>query len=100
MTIKSLASGKAELQTMEVSKYTKAGRPIFESLQDLSQKGDRLFVSAKGISDEFDKLEVIDAGEDFVVFAGNNSNKSSNFHLYTRSYIPPVISINVAMAGN
>ena len=100
MTIKSLASGKAELQTMEVSKYTKAGRPIFESLQDLSQKGDRLFVSAKGISDEFDKLEVIDAGEDYVVLAGNNSNKISNFYLYTRSYVPPVISINVAMAGN
>ncbi len=100
MTIKSLASGNAELQAMAVSEYTKAGRPIFTSLKEITEEGDRLFVSAKGISKEFDKLEVIDAGEDYVVLAGNNRKVISNFYLYTKSYVPPVVSVKVASIGN
>ena len=96
MTVKNLNQWKNEVQTFEASKYTKEGRPVFNYLKDISEEGNQLFVSAEGISEEFDKLEVIDAGEDFVVLAGINPQKTSNFYLFTKSYIPPLINIKVA----
>jgi hypothetical protein len=100
MTIKSLPSGNAELQTIEASKYSSEGRPVFDRLREINEVGNRLFVSSQGISKEFHELEVIDAGEDYVVLSGQNNQKISNFYLYTKSYIPSKITINVSMTGN
>ena len=96
MTVKNLNQWKNEVQTFEASKYTQEGRPVFNYLKDISEEGNQLFVSAEGISEEFDKLEVIDAEEDFVVLAGINPQKTYNFYLFTKSYIPPLINIKVA----
>lgn len=96
MTVKTLNIWSTEIRESQVSKYTREGRPVFNYLEDITLDGDRLMVSAKGISDEFDNLEVIDVGEDFIVLAGSNKNKSSNFFLYTKSYVPKVIPVKVA----